>query len=372
MPLNATFLVSAGAAAASRVARLLPERSLSPYSAGVLVRGGREGLTLLGTDGELSAEARIEAAVHEDGEVMVSRRGLAALLAALGEGDAHLSAEGSRLTVRTPGGRFTLPALSGVSGLPALGMPPAVGTVDGRAWRAALAPVAGAASREHALPIFTGVRMWSGGGKLRLLATDRFRLARAALPWEAAGEVDVLVSAPLLVELAKQGAGNVTLHSGAGRFGLSWERDKENGCSVAGPVLGAAFPHAQAEKLLAPDPSCVAEVDPGSLAAAVTRAALSSGPHGRITVETEDGELVVRAADEQGGESRESVKATVHGDRLTRTYQARYLLDALRAFGGEPVRAAIQPDLRPTVFTTAQENTVDLTYLVVPMQQRPS
>ena len=40
------------------------------------------------------------------------------------------------------------------------------------------------AVREHSLPIFTGVRVRSQDGRLSLLATDRFRLAWAIMPWE--------------------------------------------------------------------------------------------------------------------------------------------------------------------------------------------
>ncbi|GAA2645721.1 hypothetical protein GCM10010399_94390 [Dactylosporangium fulvum] len=75
--------------------------------------------------------------------------------------------------------------------------------------------------------------------------------------------------------------------------------------------------------------------------------------------------MLVGASDPLSGESEETVKATVHQGRATRSYQARLLLDALRAFPHEPVHLRIQPAMRATELTAP---TSALRYLVVPMR----
>jgi DNA polymerase-3 subunit beta len=359
------------AEAAARIARLLPARSLQPVLAGVLLRAEDDVVLFLATDGELSVRVRVPAAVHAPGEVLVSRRALAETLAALDAFEVRLAVEGSRLALRTPAARFALPRLDTGAYPPAAELPPAIGTVGGEVLRAAAVPVASAASREHALPIFTGIRLRSSNDRLSLVATDRFRMASATIPWrpEGAGEeLDSLVPGALLAEVAKQ-VGRVerlVVHADRDRFGLAWP-----GGSVVTTSLGSPFPDQQIDRLLDTKTECAVEVDADALAAAVDRASPYAGPHGKVAIQAIDGVLVVRGNDPVAGESEETVKAAVRGDHLTRTYQSRYLLDALRPFARRSVRMEIQPGMRATVFSVEPaEDHPDLRYLVVPMREQ--
>jgi DNA polymerase-3 subunit beta len=383
--LHAAVVTGLLADAAARMSRLFPARSVRPEHAGLLLRAGDGGLALLASDGEVTVRTRLPAIVHERGEVLVSRRGLVETLSRLDAPEVRLALEGSRLAVRTPGARFALPVLgsAGVVGeaavldepgvlgearVPAAELPGRVGEVEAGALRAAVGPVAGAASREHALPIFTGVRVRGDEAGLSLLATDRYRLARASTPWRPAGaDLDVLVPAALFAEAARQsgGSGTVSLHAGGGLFGVSWAAG-----SVTMATLGAPFPDGQLDRLLDVRPVCTVEVDPEALAAAVERAAGYGGVHGRVGVEAADGALVLRASDPVAGESEESVKAVVRGDLVTRHFRARLLVDALRAGLGDRALLRIQDGMRATEVTQAPGGAgdVELRYLVVPMR----
>ncbi|MGM1059666.1 hypothetical protein [Saccharothrix sp. Mg75] len=116
-------------------------------------------------------------------------------------------------------------------------------------------------------------------------------------------------------------------------------------------------------------------VEADALAGAVRRAVPHPGPHGSVTLQVDDGELRVRGGDprsggpEGPGSRSESVKATIDGSRITKTFQARYLADALTAFSGRRVELRIQDGLRSTVLTSqAGEDGMELTYLVVPIR----
>jgi DNA polymerase-3 subunit beta len=376
--LDVTAPTASLAEAAARISRLLPARPTQPVHAGVSLRADAAGLLLVATDGELTVRVRVPTTTHGVGEAVVSRRGLSETLASLDVPQVRLVVEGSRLVVRMPGARFALPQLSGIHPAPA-GLPGVVGSLAGRQLRAAAVPVAGAASREHALPTFTGVRLRSHEGRLWLLATDRYRLASASLPWQAAASaetaadhtpapvVDALVPAVAFAEAARQAgrADTVVVHADGDLFGLSWD-----GGSVVTTTLGAPFPDVQLDRLLDVNPECVIEIEADALAGSVDRASRYAGPHGRVAVQVIDGGLLVRASDVISGESEETVKATVRGGHVTRFYQARLLLDALRAAGGHPVEMRVQAGLRATEFTVAAHETSDvhLRYLVVPMR----
>ncbi len=373
--------------AAARMSRLLPTRSTQPAHAGVLVRADDSGLLLLANGGEVTVRIRVPATTHDLGEAVVPRRGLTDTMAGLDAPEVRLTSEGNRLAVRMPGARFALPQLGGA--LAPASLPKAVGAVAGAQLRAAAVPVAGAASREHALPIFTGVRLRSHGRQLSLLATDRYRLASASISWQPAGptgEADAttgstaptsaaptaptvhsLVAATVFAEAAKQ-AGRVEtvmVHADGDLFGLAWE-----GGSIVTATLGAAFPDAQLDRLLDVVPECIVEVESDALAGAVDRASRYAGPHGRVSIQAIDGALLVQASDALSGESEETVKAAVRGGHVTRIYQARLLLDALRATARHTVQMRIQAGLRATEFTvnTGTMAAIHLHYMVVPMR----
>ncbi|GGP36285.1 DNA polymerase III subunit beta [Saccharothrix coeruleofusca] len=352
------------AAAASDVARLLPARVLDPVLAGLVLRADPHGVELAGNDREHAVRLTRPATVHTEGAVLVPARPLAETLRGLADHQVRLVVEGSRLAVRTQSARFALPLLDLAAHPGVLPLPPLAGRAPGAALAGALAAVSTAASKDDALPVFTGVRVHAAGERLELICTDRYRMAFASLPWSG-GALDVLAPAAALAEVSRRfGGGEVAVHADADRVALAWA-----GGSASTALLAAPFPDDRARKLLEADAESTVLVEADVLAGAVRRAAPYSGPHGAVTIQVDDGELRVRGSDPQAGESEESVKASVDGNRLTKSFQARYLADALRAFGGGRVELRIRDGLRSTVLTCdAGEDGVELTYLVVPLR----
>lgn len=363
MDLTATAADLAGAAA--DVARLLPARVLDPVLTGLVLRADRRGVEFAGNDREHAVRLSRPATVHAEGAVLVPARPLAETLRGLADQQVRLVVEGSRLAVRTAAARFALPLLDLAAhpGVPPL--PPLVGRAAGAALAGALVPVSTAASKDDALPVFTGVRLHAAGDRLELISTDRYRMAFASLPWSG-GALDVLAPASALTEVSRRfGAGEVAVHADDDRVALVWA-----GGSASTALLAAPFPDDRARKLLEAVAESTAVVEADALAGAVRRAVPYSGAHGVVTIQVDDGELRVRGEDPRAGESEESVKASVDGDRLTRSFQVRYLADALRAFSGGRVELRIQDGLRSTVLTgDAGGDGVELTYLVVPLRR---
>lgn len=350
------------AAAAAEVARLLPARVLDPVLAGLRLRAGTD-VEVAGSDQEHGVRLTVPATVHTEGEVLVPAKPLAATLQALDDPQVRLKVEGRRLAVRTPSSRFAIPLLDleNHPGIPEL--PQLQGSIDAERLKV-IAAVAGAASKDDALPIFTGVRIRSEAERLHVIATDRYKMAYATLPWEPQGQIDVLVPAKPVAEAARQAQGQVALHADVDRIGLAWA-----GNSISTALLAAPFPDDRARRLLEAVIDSTVLVDADALARAVRRATPYGGPHQAVTLQVEESELRVKGSDPQQGESEEFVKATVEGDRVTKTFQARYLADALKAFAGRQIELKIQDGLRSTVLTsTPGEDGVELTYLVVPMR----
>jgi DNA polymerase-3 subunit beta len=350
------------ASAASALVKLVPGRLIDPVLSGLLVTASASGVALAANDRERAARVSRDAVVHTEGRVLVPAKPLADTLRALEQSHVRLVVEGSHLAIRAPGARYALPLLD-ADVHPGVGSAPTVaGTVSGAQFAAALSVAVLAASRDDALPMFTGVRIRSEGSRLVMVATDRYQMAVASLPWSSAGvAVDALVPAALLNELARQlPTGEVTVYSDRDRFGLGW-----SGALVTTSVLDGSFLHES--KIRLSDVDTVVSLDADALAGAVRRVGLYTDARGVLLVEVGDGEIRVRGADQRAGEAEESVKATVDGGRTGQAYQGRFLTDALRCFSGAQVRMEIQPGMRATVFSAVEPREPSVRFVVMPM-----
>ena len=351
------------AAAASDVVRLVPGRLIDPVLSGLLLSAGPDGVVLAANDRERTARLACPAVVHADGRVLVPAKPFAETLRALDAPSVRLVVEGTRLAIRVPGARYALPLLD-VDVHPGVPQPPeGVGHVEAAPLAAALTTVAATASRDDALPLYTGVRIRADGDRLVLLATDRFRMAVAAVPWSPIAPVDALVPAPLLAELAKQipNAGTLSVHADRNRMGFAWADT-----TLTTAILDGTAIHES--KVPMSDVDTHLTLDADALAAAVRRVSLYTDPRGVITLETGDSEVRLRGADQQSGEAEETIKSTVDGGRTGQSFQARYLLDALRPFAGQPVHISLQPGMRAALFTHAAPAEPELRYVVMPMR----
>ncbi|MET0134192.1 MAG: DNA polymerase III subunit beta [Kibdelosporangium sp.] len=361
MDLTATTTELANAAA--EAVRLLPGRTLDPVLAGLLLTASDDGVVLSGSDRERSVRLTCAAAVHTPGRVLVPAKPLAETLRALDVPMVRLAVEGARLAVRTPNARFALPLLDADLHPGVAEAPPLAGTVDGGQLVTALATVSATASRDEALPLFTGVRMRADGSRLVLAATDRYRMAVASLPWTAiTADLDALIPAGLLAEVAKQARGQVAVHVDNNRVSLAW-----GSSVVTTALLDGSF--ISESKLVLSQVDTKVEVAADTLAAAVRRVALYADNRGVLKLEVGDNEIRLRGADQQAGEAEEAVKADVDGGRTSPSFQSRFLIDALKPFAGQQVRLAIQPGMRATVFSSPdEEKEVSLRYMVAPMR----
>lgn len=354
------------AAATADVARLLPARSPDPVLSGVLLTAGPDGVEVAGTDRERSVRLRRPAVVHDEGTVLVPGRPLAETLRSLDVPEVRLTVEGSRLAVRTPRARFALPLLD-VATHPGVPAPPAlVGTVAGRPLLRAFVAAASATSRDDALPLFTGIRVRRVDTGLRLVATDRYRLVVAELPYQHVADVDVLIPGALAAEIARQAAGvpSIALHADGDRAAVVWP-DAEIGTAL----LATPFPDEHRHLGTTGDARLTVAAD--ALLAAVRRVGLYADGRGAVTLDLGDGEVRVRAGGTDLGEADESVKATVTG-QVSQHYRVRYLTDAVKVFAGRQVSIDIKTGLKSTVLTAAEpdEDGLELHYVVMPILPR--
>lgn len=357
----------------------------SPLLAGMLLEADGEHLTVSAYDYETTIQVRVPAEVDEPGRVLVSGRLLAAIAKTLSGKPVDLAAGDVGATLECGSTRFVLPTLPDADYPTLPPSPPTVGTVSGSDLRAAVAQAAVAARRgDGQPPELAGLLFQDGGsdkpGYLVLTATDRYRAARAVVPWVAADDGEspgvplwVLPPAARVKDaLAILGdADRVTLAAAVG----------EN----AGGVFEVSAPDARVTTVLHdgkyPDLSAYfaakrlteVTVDRAEMLAAVQRVIAVSDeeyPRVHLVCGQETIHLNVATKDEAG--SADVVAARIEGPDVETTCRGIYLVEALAVMTTGEVEMSYDGGDKPGLLREVDDDGVVVDgnqHLIMPLRE---
>jgi DNA polymerase-3 subunit beta len=366
------------AEAVTWAARALPARPPVPVLAGLLLTASDGRLTVSGFDYEVSAKFDAEADVLEPGTVLVSGRLLSEIARSLPDLPVELSTDDTYAVLTCGASRFELPTIP-VEDYPKLPeMPPVLGTIDGAVFASAVAQVAIVAGRDDSLPVFTGVYIEINGSTLRMVSTDRYRLAVRDVAWRPADpqaelkEV-ALVPAKSLHEIAK------SLSKGD-EVSIGLSTDKSSGAALIG--LGAG-PRRATSRLLASDfikyqsvfPETYvgsAIIDRVALLEATKRVSLVTERNARMRLTLESGQITVDAGSSVEARGREIVPAHYDGEGICFPVNPSYTVEGLMVIDAPYLELSFTAPTKPAVFTARAgldaEHDPSYRYLFMPLR----
>ena len=351
------------AEAVAWVARSLPSRPVLPILSGMLIEASAGGLTLSCFDYEVSARIRVDAEVSEAGTALVPGRLLAEITRSLPPLPVEVDHEKDDVVVTCGPASFTLVTLP-VKEYPRLPeLPLLAGTVDGGTLATAIGQVAPAASRDDTLPVITGVNVEIDGDSIRLVATDRYRLAIRELGWNPArldSRTTMLVPAKTLVDAARMMAPGVLvrimirgeLGAGAARAAAAGPGDSLHaaeamiGFESDGRRLTTRLIAGEYIKYMSRFPEGFGsrgDMPAIPLAEAVKRVALVAERGSSVRLSFGHGKVTIEAGTEGQARARETVAADFAGEEAAIAFSPHYLMDglvaALIAAAGAPDKA---------------------------------
>lgn len=340
-------------------ARALAVRPAAPVLAGMLLTADARAGTLCATafDFEFAVRATGPARVGEAGVALVSGRLLAEITRVLPDVPVELVLEDGHLVLGCGAYRYTLACMP-VPDYPTLpGFPPVIGTVGGAALTTAASRAAMAAERDDTLPFLTGTRLEFGAARLRLVATDRYRLSRVEVPWHPGGRpsgasapapqppealVAALVPARALLEAAKllPAAEQVSIGLGEGLLGLSAGRLELTLRQLDGEFIRYAqlFPQEYAGE---------ARFEVAPLTEAIRAIALVAERNSAVRLKLAPGRVRVSAGTGDQALADVTLEVEYAGEPVVIAANPAYLLDGLGALGTPYARLRYPAKLRP-------------------------
>ncbi len=339
------------AEAVAWVARSLPSRPVLPILSGLLLEASSDGLTLSCFDYEVSARILLDAEVAEAGTALVPGRLLAEITRSLPPLLVEVEDEKDDVTVTCGPASFTLVTLP-VKEYPRLPeLPRLAGTVDGGMLATAVGQVAPAASRDDTLPVITGVNLEIDDDTIRLVATDRYRLAIRELGWNPAHpgtRGTLLVPAKTLSDAARmmtpgvavrvmmrgeQGAADTRTADSKSADSLR-AADAMIGFESSGRRLTTRLIAGEYIKYMSRFPedfgSC-GDMPAVPLAEAVKRVALVAERGSSVRLSFGHGKVTIEAGTEGRARARETVAADFTGEETAIAFSPHYLMDGLGA-----------------------------------------
>ncbi len=348
-----------------------------PVLAGVRLELAGDTLRVTGTDLDLFAQVQIEVVGAADGVAVVPARLAADIVRNLEPGVVNV--EGTDDELRISSGRAAFSVRTYVAAdFPKVPAPAERSvSVPAAVLGDALRQVVRAASGDEGVPIITGVLLAGEADGLRLVATDKYRLAVRDLPGVhvlTEGQ-QVLVPARALAELQRllptgEGA-EVTLRLGDhdATFELGTEATGKASARLTTRLIPGTFPDYR--QLLISDYRNRLIVGKEPLLEALKRVKLlvrDTITSVRIHLQPDTISLTVATADV--GTATEDVDAKYEGEDLVVAFNPAYLIDGLEAIPGDEVLLQAQDKMKQVTLTRHEPAgpTSEFLYLLMPVR----
>jgi DNA polymerase III subunit beta len=366
----------------SLVGRAVAGRSTLPILSNVkLATDGPDRLKLSATDLEISINCWVGAKVQEEGATTIPARLLADFVNSLPPERIDLTLDPSTQTLNLKCARFE----SNIKGIDALEFPP-IPTVSERddiirlepgLLRTMIAQVVFAAATDESRPIYTGVLVQFDENLLTMSATDGFRLSvkSSLLEQSFDRKVEVIVPARTLNELGRVSAGQeqpvmVSIPPDHRQIIFRLE-DVE----LASQLIEGEF--ANARKIVSDAQAYTTRtvVDTATLLKAVRVSHLfARDTNNGVTVEVSpsgdelmNGRITCIATSPELGDNVVDVDASIEGEPVEISFNAKYLIDLLSVLDSpQVVLETRNPNENPGVFRMLGDD--KFTHIIMPMR----
>lgn len=224
------------------------------------------------------------------------------------------------------------------------------------------------ASTDEGRPVLTGVKLSISNGKIKLLATDGYRLSAEETNTTSLKEdLEVILPAKVLSEIIR-----ISKETNAEEIGLSILKEKNQVCFTLPNILiftriiEGEFPNV--EKIIPSGFKTRITLDKDKFSHSVKTISLfARGAANIIKIKIEQEGLRLSASTPQTGEGEEFVEAKVEGEESEVAFNYRFLLDLLANFSGDKLIFEASGSLNPGVFRSTSSKSSFL-HLIMPVR----
>jgi DNA polymerase-3 subunit beta len=334
--------------AVMNISRMIPAKSSIPALEGIKITAREGGLTLCGYDMEAGITTTVEAAVLQEGEIVLSARLFADMIRKMAGEEITVAVGDKYLTEITCGiTEFT------ILGIPADEFPELPSVESGEAVELAQGTLKSmidqtlfAVAATDTKPVHMGSLFDLGEGSLCVVSVDGYRLALRKAPLQDGRSLSFVVPGKVLSELskmAKDDAGETASLTVSGRHIVF----RIGGYSIISRLLEGEF--LDYRKSIPQNGTSTVVISKRLFMDSVERASLLITDRLRSPLRVvfdKEGSIKISCSTSIGKFSDE-IACTIDGESVEMGFNNKYLLDALRAAETDEVRIEISGALSP-------------------------
>jgi DNA polymerase III subunit beta len=351
------------------VAASVPTKTTLPVLANILVEATKDGLSLSGTDLDISVSTTIPASVDQEGATTLPARKLVEIVKELPNAAIRVTSSGEqRVQIECGRSKFKLLGLAREE-FPAF---PSVKFEGG--WKVAarelqklIGHVAFAASTEESRPILNGVLWELRPDRMRMVATNGHRLARMDVPasGQSGGQADLIIPPKALEQIRRLFGGEEEIEIGKSDNHLGF---RSTSTQIYTRLIEGPYPNYEQVIPRENDKSLTA--DKAALAAALRRMSIvASDQTHRIRMAFTNGACKLSVQTPDLGEAQEELAVAYEGDTLEIGFNAAYLLEILKYMPTDEVRMTFKaPERAATCEPVGWDDPASYLTLVMPLR----
>jgi len=352
--------------AISRAQSAVSNKTTMPVLGNLLFEANSEGLTITGTDLEIGLRCKVAVEVVQEGAVTIPARKLAEIVKESRTAEIEITVkDGHKVEIKSGKGvyRFMGITAEDFPNLPIQKKDRSVKVADSTLGEMIQKTVF-SVSNEETRHVLMGALFQVEGKKMRMVSTDGHRLSYVEKDITPASQnVHAIVPAKAMHEMAK------ALDGADGEVELSFTDNhvflEKNDFMLVSRLIDGQFPNYDQVIPKKTDVSfTVLREEFEHVVKAV--ALMASDRSNNIKVNLKPGEALVHAVTPDVGEAEESCEIQYQGGEMTIAFNARYVLDALRAMGGEKVEFRLSGPLSPALLVPAAG--ADSKFVIMPMR----
>jgi DNA polymerase-3 subunit beta len=352
------------------VQSVVEKRHTIPILSHVLIESTQEGITICGTDLDVSLRTLCEAEILDEGSLTVQAKKLFEIVRYLPEAEIHLKGEENhRVTLECERSHFKIAGLprENFPEVPIFGDPQLV--IPSNIFKTFIERTIFATTQEESRYALSGVQLEvSAPGAMRMVATDGHRLAFIQKDLDLDKDTEdmkVLIPRKALAELARLTAESdepveVKCDENHIYFRVGHRQ-------MVSRVLAGQFPNY--DMVLPKENNRIVQLSAEMLAAALRRVSLVSDERSRaIRLSVSPGriDLSSQRADD-GEEAAEDVSAGYDGEAFEIGFNSSYLLDFFNVIGSGDVCLEFKDGQGPALLRPSVDE-YDYRYVVMPMR----
>lgn len=339
-------------------------RSTLPILSGILIKAAENILTLETTNMDQSIRCSCPALIEEEGQAVVPAKLFGDVIKNLPDAAIHFSYSDDSATILCDTSSFSLKTLDAAD-FPSFPIIEELNTIQipFKTFSSMVRRVARVVSRDDSRPILSGVLIDVHENKIRMVATDSYRLALEEHELESAQEeFSAVISGTFLNDLANLPAEYELID-----FALSENQiiARYGNYTFINRRIEGNYPNYN--QLLPDSYTTKADFNTKQLLDAAKRVSLVTNNTAPIRLDINFGSKTTQLSSttQDIGAAQETITSDVEGEDVQIAFNAHYLIDGLSSFSENEISLNLQGSVKPGIFRNKENNYL---YLIMPVR----